>query len=63
MFTYLKTWLATHEKGQDLSEYALLIGLIALVVVGAVTLLGGDISQVFTDIGTSVSNWGPFAGP
>ncbi len=63
MFTHLKIWLATHEKGQDLSEYALLIGLIALVVVGAVTLLGGDIAQVFTDIGTSVSGWGPFAGP
>ena len=63
MFTHLKTWLTTHEKGQDLAEYALLIGLIALVVVGAVTLLGGDITTVFTDIGTSVSGWGPFAGP
>jgi len=63
MLTHLKTWLATHEKGQDLAEYALLIGLIALVVVGAVTLLGGDITQVFTDIGTTVSGWGPFVGP
>ena len=63
MFTRLKTWLATHEKGQDLSEYALLIGLIALVVVGAVTFLGDEITTVFTDIGLSVSGWGPFAVP
>ena len=62
MFTHLKIWLTTHEKGQDLSEYALLIGLIALVVVGAVTLLGGDIRDVFLDIGTTVSGWGPFVG-
>jgi len=57
MFTYLKTWLATHEKGQDLSEYALLIGLIALVVVIAVTALGGDIADVFDQIGIEVSGW------
>jgi Flp pilus assembly pilin Flp len=62
MFTHLKTWLATHEKGQDLSEYALLIGLIALVVVGVVRVLGGDIQAVFTAISTSIAGWGPF-GP
>ena len=28
------------DEGQDLAEYAILIGLIALVVVGAITLLG-----------------------
>ncbi len=32
-----------NDEGQDLAEYAILIGLIALVVVGAVTLLGGAI--------------------
>ena len=31
------------DAGQDLAEYALLIGLIALVVVGAVGILGGAI--------------------
>ena len=42
-----------NDEGQDLAEYAILIGLIALVVVGAVTLLGGAIMtalwQVITD--------------
>ncbi len=38
------------ESGQDLAEYALLIALIALVVIGAVTLLGTQINTVFTNI-------------
>jgi pilus assembly protein Flp/PilA len=38
------------DSGQDLAEYALLIALIALVVIGAVTLLGGQINTVFTNI-------------
>jgi pilus assembly protein Flp/PilA len=59
MFAYIKAWLATHEKGQDLSEYAMLIGLIALVVVGAVTLLGGNLNTVFTNISGSIGPWAP----
>jgi len=38
------------EEGQDLAEYALLFALIALVAVGAVTLLGGNVSTVFNNI-------------
>lgn len=39
------------ESGQDLAEYALLIGLIALAAILAVTALGGTISDIFNDIG------------
>ena len=42
------------ESGQDLAEYALLIALIALVVIGAVTLLGTSIQTVFTNIATAL---------
>ena len=38
------------EDGQDLAEYAILVGLIALVVVGAVTLFGAQLSGMFDDI-------------
>lgn len=38
------------DSGQDLAEYAILIGLIALVVVGAVTLLGGRVAQLYQHI-------------
>ncbi|CAN5898670.1 MAG TPA: Flp family type IVb pilin [Gemmatimonadota bacterium] len=45
-------WMAlwSDESGQDLAEYALLIALIAIVVIAAVTLLGGNISTVFNNI-------------
>jgi pilus assembly protein Flp/PilA len=42
--------LWSDESGQDLAEYALLIALIAIVVIAAVTILGGNISTVFTNI-------------
>ena len=38
------------EDGQDLAEYAILVGLIALVVVGAVTLFGSQLASMFDDI-------------
>jgi Flp pilus assembly pilin Flp len=41
------TRLGRREDGQDLLEYALLCGLIALVAFGAVTTVGNVINQVF----------------
>jgi Flp pilus assembly pilin Flp len=46
--------LRADESGQDLAEYAVLIGLVALAVVSAVLLLGETISSVFNDIGTTL---------
>ena len=40
--------LAHDEEGQDLIEYALLAGLISLVVVAAVTAAGEDVGAFFT---------------
>jgi Flp pilus assembly pilin Flp len=40
------------ERGQDLAEYALFLGLIALVVAVSVTLIGGEIRDIFTAIAT-----------
>ena len=61
MLTYVKAWMTTHlpkdEKGQDAAEYALLIGLIALVIVVAVTLLGTNLNTVFQNIATTVAGW------
>ena len=48
------------EKGQDLAEYALLIGLIALVVLIAVTTLGANLNTLFTTMAAEVCTW--FAG-
>jgi pilus assembly protein Flp/PilA len=53
-------WMAlrSDESGQDLAEYALLIALIAIVVIGAVTLLGGNISTVFNNIAGALTGAG-----
>ena len=59
MLQYIKTWLLSKqsERGQDLAEYALLIGLIALIVILAVTLLGNNISTIFNAIATNIATW------
>jgi len=38
------------EEGQDLIEYALLVGLISLVAVAALTLTGTNINAIFNSI-------------
>jgi pilus assembly protein Flp/PilA len=38
------------EEGQGLVEYALILVLIAVVVIGALTLLGQNISNLFTNL-------------
>ncbi len=48
-WVWLKSWLQ-REKGQDLIEYALLLGLIALVCILAITLGGQAISNVWNAI-------------
>lgn len=49
------TTLWQDESGQDLAEYGLLIALIALVVVGAVTLLGDNITEAFNAIADQIN--------
>jgi pilus assembly protein Flp/PilA len=43
------------DSGQDVLEYALLVGLIALVTVLAVTNAGTAINGIFTAIATSLA--------
>ena len=54
------------EEGQGLVEYALIIGLIAVVAIAALTASGGSISAMFdtisgklSDANTKVGNQGP----
>jgi pilus assembly protein Flp/PilA len=46
----LITRFAKDEDGAALVEYGLLVGLIAVVCITAVTLLGTQINEVFTNI-------------
>ena len=45
------------KKGQDLTEYALLVALIAIIVVLAVLFFGNNVSSFFSLLGDTVSSW------
>jgi pilus assembly protein Flp/PilA len=47
-----------NEKGQGLTEYALIIALVAIVAVAALTLLGGQIDTIFGNITTELGGGG-----
>jgi pilus assembly protein Flp/PilA len=48
----INNWIESlkREEGQTLTEYALLLVLVAIVVVTAVGLLGGRINEIFSTI-------------
>jgi len=45
---------AAKEKGQGLVEYALILVLIAIVVIIALTALGGSVGNIFNEITTNL---------
>jgi pilus assembly protein Flp/PilA len=49
-------WLALRsKKGQGLVEYALILALVAIVVITALTTLGGEASNAMNDVATEIS--------
>jgi len=56
-FQFLSTWLTAHiksDRGASLVEYALLVALIAVVCIAAVTTLGKNASEKFSEVGNSI---------
>ncbi|NJM05034.1 Flp family type IVb pilin [Candidatus Gracilibacteria bacterium] len=49
----LKSFFAK-EEGQGLVEYALILVLIAIVVIGILSVLGGQVSNVFSQINSGL---------
>lgn len=49
------------DEGATAVEYALLVGLIAVIIISSVTLLGGNISTMFTDIAREFATVDPGA--
>jgi pilus assembly protein Flp/PilA len=45
---------ARREEGQGLVEYALIIALVSVLLVGALTAFRGNIEGVFSDIGSAL---------
>jgi Flp pilus assembly pilin Flp len=54
LYLWLKNWF-DGEEGQDLIEYALLVGLIVIIVIAAVRIAGTSVSTIFQTIADELS--------
>lgn len=50
----LKATALRNDRGATAVEYGLMVALIAIVIIGAVTLLGTNLSSLFNRIATTV---------
>ncbi len=57
MIEFIKTWLElkVDRRAVTALEYGLIAALIAVVIIGAVTTLGKNLSTTFTTIGTAIA--------
>jgi len=47
--------LWTEESGQDVAEYAVMLAVILVIVIGTVRLIGGNANNVFSQVGSSLA--------
>ena len=43
-----------NEEGQGMVEYGLIIALVAIVIIAGITLLGGNINNLFTKVAGNI---------
>jgi Flp pilus assembly pilin Flp len=46
--------LCTEDKGQDIAEYAVMLAVILLLVVGTIQLIGSNANTVFSSVASSI---------
>lgn len=42
------------EQGQDIAEYAVMLAVILVIVVGTIRLIGSNANQVFSQVGSAI---------
>jgi pilus assembly protein Flp/PilA len=42
------------ERGQDIAEYAVMLAVILVIVVGTIQLIGSNANNVFSQVGSSI---------
>ena len=47
--------LWVEESGQDVAEYAVMLAVILVIVIGTVKLIGGNANNVFSQVGSQMS--------
>ncbi len=43
-----------NEEGQDVAEYAVMLAVILVIVIGTVRLIGGNANNVFSQVASSI---------
>ena len=51
---YLLSQLWHDEQGQDFAEYAVMLAVILVIVVGTVRLIGSNANTVFSQVGSAI---------
>jgi Flp pilus assembly pilin Flp len=46
--------LWSEEEGQDIAEYAVMLAVILVIVVGTIRLIGGNANNVFSSVSSSI---------
>jgi Flp pilus assembly pilin Flp len=47
--------LWTEENGQDVAEYAVMLAVILVIVIGTVKLIGGNANNVFSQVSSQIA--------
>jgi Flp pilus assembly pilin Flp len=42
------------ERGQDIAEYAVMLAVILVIVVGTIRLIGSNANNVFSSVGSAI---------
>lgn len=53
MFSLMRE-LWSREDGQDIAEYAVMLAVILVIVVGTIRLIGGNANNVFSSVASSI---------
>lgn len=46
--------LLINEQGQDIAEYAVMLAVILVIVIGTVRLIGGNANNVFSQVASGI---------
>jgi Flp pilus assembly pilin Flp len=46
--------LWSNQQGQDIAEYAVMLAVILVIVVGTIRLVGSNVNKVFSSVASSV---------
>jgi Flp pilus assembly pilin Flp len=46
--------LWSDERGQDVAEYAVMLAVVLVIVVGTIRLIGGNANNVFSSVASSI---------